>query len=44
MRRTRKLPAPALAFVLLLQLGGGGLADEKDLYIDGNAQKIFTSE
>jgi len=36
-----------LALVLLLaaiSLCAGALADEKDLYIDGNAQKIFTSE
>ena len=38
----RKLVAPLLALLILMAFVGA-LADEKDLYIDGNAQKIFTS-
>ena len=30
--------------VAALWLGAGALAEEKDLYIDGNVQRIFTSE
>ena len=33
-----------LALLLMLLLAAGARADEKDLYIDGNVQRIFTSE
>lgn len=40
----KRFLAPALALLVLLLAGCGATAEEKDLYIDGNVQKIFTSE